>query len=212
MNYCAAAGRACHQLATSRILERMEQQSCSILDSLRTSSQIVVDKLNSALCTPKLQLERSAFTHHPFGDINPSRRGLIIQDIVQQIDESHHHIATSSVSRDSRFDWHRQDLRFECKHTRMAWSSKDSWFCRFSAVKWHCFDVLYLALDTPAGIHVFKFRGSKYLTRTGVAETCEGKNIQIYGPRNETSWSVALDGIMNKLIQSGSEHIATVKW
>lgn len=210
--YCAAAGITCHQLATSCILERMEQQSCRILDSICTSSQVVVDKLNSVLCTPKQQLERSAFMHHPFGDINPSRRGLIIQDIVQQIDESHHHIATSSVPGGSRFDWRRQDLRFECKHSRMAWSSMDSWYCRFSGVKPDCFDVLYLALDTPAGIHVLKVHGSKFLNSDGLAEKCTGKDMKVNGPKNEKRWSVALDDIMNKLIRSGSQHIATVKW
>ena len=50
------------------------------------------------------------------------------------------------------------------------------------------------------------------MNRTGVCEESIGKAIQIYGPRNETSWSVALADIMNKLTKSGSEHIATVKW
>jgi hypothetical protein len=89
---------------------------------------------------------------------------------------------------------------------------KNCWNCGFLGVKTDHFDVLYLALDSPAGIHVLKFHGSKYLNGTGVCEEFIGRTIRIYGPRNETSWSVALDDIMNKLIQSGSEHIATVKW
>ena len=213
LTYVAPASITCPSLATSWILQRMQQRSCSIIRSLSTASQDVVQKVNSVVDTLKYQLERSAYEHHPLEGITPTRRGLIVQDIVQQVDQWHHNIFTCTEPRSSPFDWLREDLRVECKHTRMAWyTHKNIWFCRFSGVKMDCFDMLYLALDTPAGIHIFKFRGPKYLSSTGVAERCEGKNIQIYGPRNETSWSVALDDIMNKLMQSGSEHIATVRW
>ena len=213
LSYIVPASIKCPRLAKSWILERMQQQSCTIIDSLCTSSHLVVQKVNAAMCTKKHQLESTAFAHHPVGDIHPARRGLIIQAIVQQIDESYHNIATFSASGRSPFDWCRDGLRIECKHTRIAWCSfKRSWVCRFSGVKMDRFDILYLALDAPVGIHVLKFRGAKYLNRTGVCEESIGKAIQIYGPRNETSWSVALADIMNKLTKSGSEHIATVKW
>ena len=95
--------------------------------------------------TPKQQLERSAFLQHPLGDLNPTKRGLIVQHIVWKIDESHHNIATSSESGISHFDWLWKDLHIECKHTRIAWcSSHHSWVCRFSGVKMDRFDLLYL--------------------------------------------------------------------
>lgn len=211
--YAPPTSITCPQLAKSWILQRMQQQSCRIIASLRTSSQLVVDKVHVVSCSQKHRLERSAYQHHPLGGMTPTRRGLIIQDIVQQIDQWHHNILTSTEPLPSRFDWLRGHLRVECKHTRMAWHThKNCWNCGFLGVKTDHFDVLYLALDSPAGIHVLKFHGSKYLNGTGVCEEFIGRTIRIYGPRNETGWSVALDDIMNKLIQSGSEHIATVKW
>ena len=213
LHYVPPDNITCPQLATSWILQRMEQQSCRIIDSLSTCSQIVMDHVNLVIHSQKHQLETSAFEHHPLGGINPTRRGLIIQDIVQQVDQWHHNILTCTEPRSSQFDWRREDLRVECKHTRMAWSThRKKWVCGFSGVKMDHFDILYLALDTPAGIHVFNFRGSKYVHQAGVCEECTGKKIQVWGPTNATSWSVALDDIMNKLIRSGSQHIATVKW
>lgn len=213
LDYVAPASMACPELATSCILQRMQQQSCRIIDSLCTSSQLVLEEFNSVSGSQKHRLERSAFEHHPLRGINPTRRGLIIQDIVQKVDQRHHNILTSTEPRTSQFDWRRQDLRVECKHTRMAWCShKKMWVCAVFAVKIDNFDVLYLALDTPAGIHILNFHGPKYVHSTGACEESIGKAIQIYGPKHETSWSVALDDIMNKLTKSGSEHIATVKW
>ena len=213
LTFSAPPDMTCPQLATSWILERMEQQSYSVIDSISTSSQLVVQKVDSLMHTQKNQLERSAFVRHPFRGINPARRGLIIQDVVQRIDELYHNMATSGVSGRSPFDWRRDELRVECKHTRISWDScRNGWVCRFSGIRIDSYDVLYLALDTPAGIDVLKFHGSKYVNSTGACEEFTGKVIQIYGPRNETSWSVALDDIMNKLIRSGSEHIARVKW
>ena len=213
LRYSAPASIRCPQQAKSWVLQQMRQQACTILDSLGTSCQLVVQKINSAMHTPKQQLQRSAFQQHPLGDLNPTKRGLIVQHIVQKIDESHHNIATSFESGISHFDWRRKDLRIECKHTRIAWcSSHHSWVCRFSGVKMDRFDLLYLALDSPTGIHVFIFHGSKYLTSTGMCEECDGKHIRIWGPRNEMSWSVALDEIAKKLTSAGSEHIATVIW
>ena len=213
LNYYVPINIACPHLAKSWILRQMERQSCRIIDSLSTSSEEVVQKVNSLMQSQKHQLERKAFEHHPLEGNSPTRRGLIIQDIVQKVDQLHHSTMTASESKAAPFDWRRGDLRVECKHTRMAWcKSSNFWFCRFSAVKMDCFDVLCLAVDTPAGIYVLQFHGSKYVTRNGVSDECTGKLIQIYGQRNETRWWVALDEIMNKLTSAGSEHVALVKW
>ena len=125
----------CPQLAKSWILQRMQQQSCRIIASLRTSSQLVVDKVQCGNPVHKsTELERSAYQHHPLGGMTPTRRGLIIQDIVQQIDQWHHNILTSTEPLPSRFDWRPGGI-FALSASTQEWlghTHKNCWNCGFS--------------------------------------------------------------------------------
>eukprot|EP00438_Fugacium_kawagutii_P032988 Skav223989 [mRNA] locus=scaffold6785:25553:26569:+ [translate_table: standard] len=213
LRYKAPVGITCPEEAQAQILEKMEQQACTIIDSLDTSDGLILQAVHPILQTQKYQLEISGFENHPLSGTTPGIRGMIIQDFVQEIDGFLNNVQIFSENKRSHFDWHRNGVFVECKHSRMAWCShQKNWICRFSGIKSEHFDLLYLALDTPSAINILKFEGSKYVTSNGMWEDSKGKNIQIRGPKMVTDWSEALDVIMRKLITSGSEHVACVKW
>lgn len=191
------------------------QQIGQFIATLTTWDDRVLQALQER--TQKLWLKRrqEAFEQHPFNFMTPTERGLFVQRVVQEVDYICHpglEIA-SSTPYHSPCDWHRDGLRFECKSSRPTWS-RDSWSCTFCSVKFSEFDILYLALDSPHALTIFKFGGTQYICSSGLAKVPGRDNvaIKVYGPRNETRISVAVDVIAEKLLSSGSQHVASVVW
>ena len=187
--------------------------SCTFLGGLDTCSELVCQLLQTSASSEKMRLEQEAFHCHPLQlEHPPSVRGILVQNIVQEVDSIlHPYTSVKGERKDSPYDWCRDDLRVECKHSRMAWNRR-RWVCRFSRVKQAHFDILYLALDSPAGLLVVEFRGAKFLTGTGISQEVNGKNIEISAPIGKVQWSEAVATMMQKLVVAGSVHVATVVW
>ncbi|CAK9113869.1 unnamed protein product [Durusdinium trenchii] len=181
--------------------------------SLKTSDELVLEALQWHTSTASLRIQRKAFAQHPLNYLTPSARGLLFQRVVQEVDLLCHSCSShfTSTASNSPCDWHRDGLRVECKSARLAWS-ENSWRCQFHGINFAKFDMLYLALDSPNALHIFRFQGSQWVSSTGLAEETDGKNIRVRGPSWEMSYEAALDVIIQKLVSTGSEHLACVLW
>ena len=194
------------------ILKKL-QQSGQYVTWLKTSNELVGEVLQRHTEQIALKLQRDAFAQHPLNHMTPTARGLVFQRVVQEVDLLSHPgcLFTGSTAHSSPCDWHRDGLRVECKSSRLTWS-RGSWRCNFDGVKFGKFDCLYLALDSPDALHIFRFAGSKWISSNGLREQAKGKRIRVYGPARETNAFVAIDVITQKLLSSGSEHVASVVW
>ena len=79
----------------------------------------------------KVEIELQAFRDHPLGVDgynSPSTRGIAIENMVREVDSLLHPGAThvENMTYNSPCDWHRSELRIECKHSRTAWA-RNSW-------------------------------------------------------------------------------------
>ena len=176
------------------------------LATLQTSDELVAEALQQHSQSAKSRLEGKAYAQHPLNYLTPSARGLLVEQVVYEVDlqchpcYGHADLAPSN----SPCDWHRDGLRIECKHTRLHWTARNNWECRFQGVMFSKFDLLYLALDSPRALHILRFGGSKWI-RTG-------KSITVSGQAGEVCPLVAADVILEKLVSTGSEHVASVVW
>ena len=188
------------------------QDSGQRLAHLKTSDDLVAEVLQNHTQSVSFKLQCEAYAQHPFNSLMPAARGLFCQRVVQEVDLLCHpgsEIATSTAHRS--YDWHRDGLRIECKHSRLLWS-QDCWRFMVSNVKFDKFDALYLALDSPQALHIFRFSGSKWIASKGLAEEARGKQIRVFGRAKEANISFAVDVITEKLLSTGSEHVASVVW
>lgn len=187
--------------------------SGEFITSLKTSDQLVLQALEERTQAISFKLQREAYAQHPLNSMTPAARGLFLQRVVQEADVLCHPGTgdASSTATGSSCDWIRDGLRVECKSARLSWSQA-SWTCVFQGIKFEKLDVLYLALDTPHALHIFRFGGSKWVHSTGLMEAACGKNIQLHGPRQEKNLDVAVEVICQKLVSTGSQQVASVVW
>lgn len=198
--------------AESFVLKKL-QTFGEYVTHLNTSDELVVEVLQHRTQKASLKLQHKAFVAHPLRHLTPTARGLLYQRAVEEVDVLSHPYSefVGSAASNSPCDWHRDCLRVECKHTRPLWS-RGRWCCRFQNIQFDKFDVLYLALDSPYALDIFLFAGSRWIASTGLKEATCGKIIQVYGPANVISVSVAVDVITQKLLSTGSQHVASVVW
>lgn len=188
------------------------QQFGRCITTLKTFDVLVLAALQQHTEKASLKLQREAYAQHPFNSLTPSARALLYERVVQEVDMfGHPGSKLASTAYNSPCDWNRDGLRVECKHSRLIWRG-DGWLFRAHNVAFRKFDVLYLALDSPLALHIFRFAGSKYVCSNGLAEGARGKAILVLGPAKETRVSVAVEVIMTKLVSSGSKHVASVTW
>ena len=212
LNMYSARGMVDWREAEGVLLKKLRQ--CGLfITQLKTSNELVVAAVQQHTEQLSLKLQRDAFAQHPLSHMTPAARGILLQHVVEEVDLLSHpgSAHAGSTVYNSPCDWHRDGLRFECKSSRPMWSH-DSWNCLFDGVKFGQFDCLYLALDSPHALHIFRFAGSKWISSNGMAEQARGKQIRVHGPAKETNVSVAVDVITQKLLSSGSEHVASVVW
>ena len=177
------------------------------LATLQTSDELVVEALQQQSQSAKSRLEGKAYAQHPLNYLTPSARGLLVEEMVYEVDLQCHpcYGHADLAPYNSPCDWHRDGLRVECKHTRLKWTaSNNNWECNFQGVMFSKFDLLYLALDSPRALHILRFGGSKWIRN--------GKAITVRGRTGEVCPSAAAETILEKLVSSGSEHVASVVW
>ena len=203
--------------ATSHVkLKILEGLTCRFLGMLDICDQLVGQALDVHTQRLKVTIEMEAFRSHPLGEgwhNSLSTRGIMIQRMVQEVDSLLHPGATQveGTTYHSPFDWCRSGLRVECKHGRIAWG-QNRWLCNFAWVKQTSFDLLYLAIDTPSGLQILQFGGTKFLSSTGTREEAAGKQIRISGPFGVRCWLESVNAMTKKLVAAGSTHVATVEW
>ncbi|CAK0887481.1 unnamed protein product [Prorocentrum cordatum] len=113
-------------------------------------------------------------------------------------------------------DWHRDDIRVECKSSQLQWNKRlRRWSFKFPNVKVSnppSFDELLLAFYTPWGVYIYRHDLRFGLSLCGVRTSVAGHQIQVYGPRQEADWQVALDTIINKIDESDCGRVAFIFW
>ncbi|CAK0870986.1 unnamed protein product [Prorocentrum cordatum] len=173
---------------------------------------------------------RHVYSGVPLADLSSTQRGKTIEALARRVDEilhpgaqinpPHVDLSTSDVyrraSHQAEYDWHRDNIRVECKSAQLLWDAYyPRWRFSFAGVKMGMppiFDELQLGLYTPRGIYVYRHNLAFGLCSNGVATGPIGHSIQIYGPRWETCWFRALTVIFDKLGRSGCVRVAFVQW
>ena len=198
--------------ATSFLLNSMTSSgSTCLLADVSTAHPLVQNACHTFLELEGLQESMAAFQNHPLAGMTPAARGFQIQRLVQEVDQLMYPAAHFRQPEKRKYDWNRDSLRVECKHGRMCWTNH-RWRVTFSAVKAHMFDILYLAMDSPAGIYIFQYGGSSWLSSSGRTTQALGHQISVGADRGVWEASMACEIIIDKLVQGGSTHVATICW
>lgn len=210
------------EAATAAVLHKLcSQGGCVQVGHGQVSDSIVQELLLSH------QIFGDAFYHGtPLAFLNGTARGLLIQELMCEIDKSVNAASIFTLPKDqptyrgmehlrgsanTTVDWIRDGLRVEAKHARLCFDTKaQRWQCGFYAIKVELFDELWLALYSPEGIDIYLHNPSLNLTSTGVRTENVGHRIFLYGPAHELDPGRALEAIRSKL--SHCRHIATVAW
>jgi len=165
-------------------------------------------------------------------DCTGTVRGMLLRRVVRRLDEAWLHrdaafedaVAGKCVNGNSRaqhqagYDWLRDGRRVACKSTQLIWTDADGWRLRFSDVKLPTsereapFDELLLAAYTPEGVHLFRHDLRTGASSNGKITAMNGQSIQVYGPKREPDWRVALAAIVGKLQDRGCSRLAFIPW
>ena len=210
------------EAATAAVLHKLcSKGGCVQVGYGKVSDSIVQELLSSH------QIFGDAFYHRtPLAVLNGIARGLLIQELMCEIDKSLNGASIFTLPKDqptyrgmeyprtsanTTVDWIRDGLRVEAKHARLCFNAKKQrWQCDFNGIKTELFDELWLALYSPDGIDIYLHNPSLHLASAGVRTECLGRVIQLYGPAHELDPRQALETIRSKL--SHCRHIANVSW
>ena len=210
------------EAATAAVLHKLcSQGGCVQVGYGQVSDSIVQELLSSH------QIFGDEVYHRtPLAFLNGTARGLLIQELMFEIDKSLNGASIFTLPKDqptyrgmeysrgsanTTVDWIRDGLRVEAKHARLCFNTNAKrWQCVFYAIKAELFDELWLALYSPEGIDIYLHNPSLHLTSTGVTNECLGRSIRLCGPAHELDPGRALETMRSKL--SHCRHIATVAW
>lgn len=169
----------------------------------------------------------SFYSETPLAFVNGAARGLLMQELVFEVDKQLHRKSTFLLPQgrehylgdtarhggNATFDWIRDKTRVEAKHAKLCFNARNQrWQCIFRAIKEDLFDELLLAIYSPSGIFIFVHNASLRLSSQGMQTECSGKNLCLGGPAHELSPSQALETIFTRLSNHQCQHIATILW
>ena len=83
------------------------------------------------------------------------------------------------------------------------------WSAQWQDIKRVEYDDLLLVLYTPVGVHLFLHDHTYGVSTRGKSQHACGGKVQVCGPKNEPSISVAMDAILKKM---GSMHYASLTY
>ncbi|CAE7856433.1 unnamed protein product [Symbiodinium microadriaticum] len=211
VQYSCAKGMFSCEEATRALVEHVSSGSRHLV-TVELASEAAVGQSYSKFCESKsAHMALTAFENHPLGSLTPSARGIFVEQLVLEVDrmlypQSHF---TPQVP-NAKHDWFRDHLRVECKHTRLTYSDRGVWTCRFSAIKFQCFDILYLAIDSPDAVFLLHYERDQGRTQCGVETDHVGEQVRIRAPSSIADCREAAHFIVDKLVQGGSKHLATI--
>jgi hypothetical protein len=97
-------------------------------------------------------------------------------------------------------DFMMANRRVEVKTAQLGWDrTRTRWRVPWKGIKRDAHDDLLLVLYTPFGLYLFKHDHTYGVSTTGKAQSSAGGVIQVYGPKNESSISAALEVLLAKL-------------
>ena len=119
----------------------------------------------------------------------------------------------------AEYDWQRDGVRVACKSAQLRWHRQISrWELCFRNipfavpnVRQAVFDELLLVAYTPAGVHLFRHDLSTGVTTNGKRTATHGHNVIFAGPRDEASWEISLESIIEKM-EASCEHISSASF
>ena len=178
-------------------------------------------------------LSSEAFRGLPLGDADGNRRSTVLTALVRAIDAQRHPAALfeqparggtrvdgrARSVRQAAYNWRRDGQRVACKSATLTFDqATDRWLCNFQKIKLipddgaeggvegatAAFDELLLALYTPRGLHVYRYKAEAHVLK-GLRSSSTVTALKSYGAKGERSWAVALDeSILPKVLFSHS--------
>ena len=164
-----------------------------------------------------------AYDGHPLAELDPARRGALCQEWARQMVQQKY--PNSSITdadpgtcvngqrrgrTQAEFDFTMDCKKIEVKSASLRWVERDNtWGFLFQSVKFphllpqkESFDVLYLVLFSPKGLHLVEHDMKTAISRSGLSTPVNGHSIQIKGARGAT-WQDSVDVILEKLCTGG---------
>ncbi|CAE8613490.1 unnamed protein product [Polarella glacialis] len=158
----------------------------------------------------------------PLADFSEAVRGTIFKSFARQqdqklnpgaaIQDANAGLCVNGRQRSrgmAEYNWLRDGVRVQFKSSQIQWNL-DHWRVRFANVKLNrehpalsLFDELLVALYTPRGIYMYRHDLTLGVSTNGIMTNITGSDIVVSGPRGVTSWSGALDVILQKMDGSG---------
>ena len=163
-----------------------------------------------------------AYDGHPLAELNPSRRGALLQEWARQMLEQKY--PNSSITdadpgtcvngarrsrTQSEFDFTMDCKNVEVKSASLHWADRhNTWRFLFHDVKFsrlfqkESFDVLYLVLFSPKWLYLVEHDMRTGIASAGQSTLVHGHQIYIFGSRGAT-WQDSVDAILEKLCTGG---------
>lgn len=164
-----------------------------------------------------------AYDGHPLAELDPARRGTLFEEWARQMLQQKY--PNSSITdadpgtcvngqrrgrNQAKFDFTMDCKKIEVKSSSMHWiGSVNRWEFLFQSVKFphllpqkQSFDVLYLVLFSPKGLHLVEHDMRTAISRNGLSTKVTGHNIRIMGARGAT-WQDSVDVILEKFCTGG---------
>ena len=164
-----------------------------------------------------------AYDGHPLAELNPARRGVLLQEWARQMLEQKY--PNSNITdadsgtcvngqRRSRtqaeFDFTMDCKKIEVKSASLHWVERDrGWGFKFQCVKFPhllpqkaSFDVLYLVLFSPKWLHLVEHDMRTGIASNGRSTPVVGHKVQIQGAKGAT-WHDSVDAILEKICTGG---------
>ena len=163
-----------------------------------------------------------AYDGHPLAEMNPSRRGALLQEWARQMLQQE--FPNSSITdadpgtcvngnrrgrTQAEYDFTMDCKKVEVKSASLHWVvSEDRWGFQFHSVKFphlfqkEMFDVLYLVLFSPTALHLVEHDMRTAISSAGLSTKVNGHKIYIRGARGAT-WQDSVDAILEKLCTGG---------
>ena len=232
----SSCNQVCWKTARRAILDKLcaGDGNCTLISTLSLSNPIVKNALLKAQRHAKLW--ESVYDHAPLSLVNPSSRGLCIQEIALEIDKMLHPTSQFSMAEgettvsgsrrapSSRsVDWIRDGQKVEVKHCKLSVERTATglrWICYFQGIKCaypgvreeNLYDELWLVIYSPVGLHFLRHHGRLGLSSQGIHTAAKGHVLKLYAPAYEEDYQVALEAILSKLLLKGSLVLATMLW
>ena len=152
------------------------------------------------------------YNNIPLATLSAKARGDILERVARRVMEMNVNeiaydppagVRINGVKRgrnSAPYDFMIANRRVEVKSTQLQWNStRNGWVAKWQSIKRDAYDDLLLVLYTPFGVRMYLHDHVFGVSTSGKAQFATGGNVDVYGPRNQTSISKAFDAILEKM-------------